>query len=264
MTLPQKMRARVLDVANASAMHLQHADFERRAVTVFRRPEDARRLALLSRELDRRVDSVRERLRTSKLPVFRDVADEQDAALVALRQLRHERPDRAELRHGSGRTIRVGDEHRLNAVDDHDARLQTFDLGFDLSEIRFGEDVESVLLRADAYRAASNGADRFLTRDVSTSASCATLAHVWRRIVDFPMPGSPERRTTDWMTSPVPLSETPSTRSNSVRPVETRSSSSTVPLLIETARFTPGVVPGMTLIMLFHLPHFLHGETGSS
>ena len=71
--------AGVVDLGQAVAAHLEHADLVRRAEPVLRRAQQARRPQALALEVDHRIDEVLERPRPGDRSLLGDVADEGDA-----------------------------------------------------------------------------------------------------------------------------------------------------------------------------------------
>src|SRR5206468_12437106 len=108
---------RIGDFAQTVLGHLEDPDLVGRSETVLRRAQDAERVETLALEVEDGVDDVLEDARPRDRALLRDVADEEDRNVLALRELEEPRGALAELRDpaGSGRDL-VG-VHRLDRVD---------------------------------------------------------------------------------------------------------------------------------------------------
>ncbi len=133
---------RVRHLAQAGARHLEHAKLARRAEPVLERAHHAVRMMALALEIEHGIHDVLERLRTGEIPVLRDVPDEHDRHVPALRCEEQVRRNFAHLADAAGRRLKTDGEDRLNRIDDHERGLEPLDLLQDALEARFGEEVQ--------------------------------------------------------------------------------------------------------------------------
>ena len=150
--------------------HLEHAKLAGRAEPVLERAHDAMRMMALALEIQDGIDDVLERLGPGEIAVLRDVSDQHDRHVAALRGEQQMRRDFAHLADAAGGGLKPRGEDRLNRIDDHERGLEPFDLLEDALEARFGEQIQRRAIDREPLAAQLDLVLRLLARAVEDRA----------------------------------------------------------------------------------------------
>ncbi len=150
-------------------VHREYADLIDASETILRCAHDAKLAARFPFEIQDGVDEVLEQTWSCDRAVFGDVPDDEDRARRALRVFDQALRALANLNGVSGGGFDLRQPHRLNRVDDHDARMQRLDCVQDGNEIRFRID-QQLVAGAQTLRAQAHLRRRFFSADVDDRA----------------------------------------------------------------------------------------------
>ena len=149
----QEQFGRVGDFAQARARHLEHADLVGRAEAVFHRAQDAELVRAFALEGEHGVDHVLDHAGARDLPVFGDMADQDDGRARALGIADERLRAAAHLRHRAGRRFDHVGPHGLDRIDDDQPRRLAFrQRGDDVLDRGFRRELDA--LRASPSRSA--------------------------------------------------------------------------------------------------------------
>ncbi len=143
--MAEEQRARVGDLGDTRARHVEAADLVGGAEAVLECSHEAERGLPVALEVADDVDQVLEDAGPRDRPVFRDVADEDDGEASFFRHTDEGGRHLAHLGGLTRRAVAVGRRHRLHGVDDEQSRLDLVDVPEDRGEIGLGREEELVV-----------------------------------------------------------------------------------------------------------------------
>jgi hypothetical protein len=169
-SLGEQLRRRILDLGEAGAAHLEHAELLRRSEPILVTAQDPVRAAAFALELEHDVDQVLERLGPGDRAVLGDVTDEDRRRAGGL-GVRHEaRRALAHLRQRAGDRIELPGVHGLDRVEREHRRLERACVVQHLVDVGLGDQREPRIGGAEPARAHRHLRDRLLARRVQDAA----------------------------------------------------------------------------------------------
>ena len=153
--------------------HREDAEFVHRSETVLEGADEAEVRVGVPFEVEHRVDDVLENARTRERPVLRDVPHEKERDPETLGGAGEPRRAFAHLRDRPRRAVEVAREKRLNRVEDDEFGLHAVQNRFDLLELHFAHELQSLGFELQALGAQSDLRGTFFAAHVEGLAAHA-------------------------------------------------------------------------------------------
>ncbi|MEZ4507037.1 MAG: hypothetical protein R2848_14580 [Thermomicrobiales bacterium] len=170
----QESLRRVPNFLQAGLGHLEHPDFIGRAKSVLHRAENAELLEALTFEIQHRVDHVFKHARPGDVPLFGDMANDDDRDHARFCPPDELRGRFTNLPDTAGGRLEIIDSRGLDRIDDQHAWIRLLRKRDDFVQIRLRDDQHMLTRDTETFSAEANLVGRFFTAGIEAGSAVVT------------------------------------------------------------------------------------------